>query len=158
MKKTILYIFFIVILFASSCSFFEKKQDTNIIQRDTLVLVLSDMHITDILLAQNKSFDRNLKDTTGKKSYYNYLFRKYNINEYKFLETIKYYSANTKEYEEIYSDVIDELSRRKEIIISQIDSIRNAKMREKPKSKKIKQKIIEEKLREHKKLKGSEIR
>ena len=117
----------ILLILFNSCTSFFTEENKDIIEHDTLVMVLADIQIADILLIQNRNFDRNLKDTTGKKSYYNFVFKKYNINEFQFIKTIEYYGQNTKEYSEIYTDVIDELSKRRAEIATTIDSTGNQK-------------------------------
>lgn len=121
-------IILILILFSSySCSSFFAEENYDIIPRDTFVMVLADMHLTDVLLVENRNFDRNLNDTTGKKSYYNILLKKHEINEYKFIKTVEYYSENTVEYSQIYTDVINELSKRRVEVLTPIDSLQNIK-------------------------------
>lgn len=116
----------IILLFLfNSCTSLFTEENKDIIEHDTLVMILADIQIADILLIQNKKFDRNLNDTTGKKSYYNFIFKKYKINEFRFIKTIEYYGQNTKEYSEVYTDVIDELSKRRAEIVTPIDSLRD---------------------------------
>ncbi len=118
----------IILLFLfNSCTSFFTEENKNIIEHDTLVMILADIQIADILLIQNRKFDRNLNDTTGKKSYYNFIFKKYNINEFRFVKTIEYYGQNTKEYSEVYTNVIDELSKRRAEVATPIDSTGNLK-------------------------------
>ena len=118
----------IILLFLfNSCTSLFTEENKDIIEHDTLVMILADIQIADILLIQNKKFDRNLNDTTGKKSYYNFIFKKYKINEFRFIKTIEYYGQNTKEYSEVYTDVIDELSKRRAEVTTPIDSTENVK-------------------------------
>jgi len=113
----------IFILLSVSCKHFQNDGTKDIISRDTFVMALIDMHITDIFLSKEQRLDRNLNDTTGKISYYNFMYKKYHINEYRFTKTVDYYSQHCDEYSLIYKDVIDELSKRR----SDLDSLQKKK-------------------------------
>ena len=133
MNKILISIILLVLF--NSCTSFFTEENKDIIQHDTLVMFLADMQVADILLIQNRNFDRNLNDTTGKKSYYNFIFKKYNINEFRFIKTIEYYGKNTQEYSEIYTNVIDELSKRRAEVTTPIDSTGSLKNDSLPKEK-----------------------
>jgi hypothetical protein len=105
------------LLFFTSCNWSQSDSE-EIIERDQFVLMLVDLHLADVLLAQSQLFDHQLADTSGKKSYYNYIFKKYNTNEYKFSKTVEYYARHNAEYYDIYSEVIDELSKKRAEMIS----------------------------------------
>lgn len=113
----------ILLFFVNSCTYFEAEVDPDIIQRDTFILSLVDVHIADVLLAKERKFDKSLKDTTGKKSYYNSIFKKYKINEYRFNKTVTYYGEHIPEYNEIYKEVIEKLSEAR----AEVDTLKQAR-------------------------------
>ncbi len=118
MKKTINKIIFLGIFVSqifgiSSCQWFSENGNDEIIERHRFIHVLADIHVADAILSHKNLNDRDLKDTTGKKSYYNSIFKKYQITEYKFAKSVEYYSKNPQKYYEIYTEVIDELNKKR---------------------------------------------
>lgn len=120
MQKIIITI--LLISFSVSCTYFSgKEKNKEVIGRDTFTQVLVEMHIADVVLGRERKMDRDLIDTTGKKSYYNTIFKKYKVNEYRFNKTVEFYGLHSAEYSEIYKEVVDELSARR----AKVDSAKN---------------------------------
>ena len=106
-SKLIGFTFFFCCVFFVSCSDSNKSE---VIEKDVLINILTDLHITDALLANKGMYDGRIKDTT--KSYYNYLLKKYNISRADFDYSLDYYSNNAEEYILIYDEVIAKIDER----------------------------------------------
>ncbi|MBN1252902.1 MAG: DUF4296 domain-containing protein [Bacteroidales bacterium] len=90
-----------ILLILSSCS--NKETDENI-SKEKFILVLADLHKSNAILSDFGLYDSKLKDRNA--SYYNYVFKKYNITRAQFDNTVKYYSENLDDYVIIYDQVI----------------------------------------------------
>jgi len=96
----------ILILFFSSIFFIScgERTGTTVIEKKVLIDILTDLHITDALLANKGMYDGKLKDTT--ESYYNFVLKKYDISRAEFDYSLDYYINNAEEYLLIYDEVI----------------------------------------------------
>ena len=115
MKK--ITVAFLTLLVISSCVNNSIPEESYMISRDTLVLVIADMHKTDALLMNSGMLDRNLRKKNA--SYYNHIYKKYHITEYRFGRTIQTYTTYPEEYFEVYDDVLDILSEE----LAKIDTL-----------------------------------
>jgi len=112
MKKLFKYIILIFtsIIFIVSCS-----ENNEIIEKDKLVIILSDLHKTNAILGDKKLLDVNLKKK--KASYYNYFFKKHNITQAQFEKTIDYYSHNLQDYVLLYDEIVLNLKNEELVYI-----------------------------------------
>ena len=99
---------FVVLAFAlQSCSRGDGARPE--INKDKLVDVLVDIHITDgYLLYSGTRIDRDRDKIEGA---YDYVLRKHNITPKQFRNTMKYYSRHTGDYERLYNKVIEKLTK-----------------------------------------------
>ena len=120
--KKIAYILFFTTIFLFSCS---KKQEPEykIIPKDTMAMILADIHIADATLSHIKNIPPGQND-----KYYLYIFKKYNTNKTVFDSSISYYTTHGKEYEKIYEDVMFRLNKLEGEIMAEKDSSRNDKL------------------------------
>jgi hypothetical protein len=95
------------ISFLFSC---QKGANVQLIEKEELVNILTDIHIADALLANKGMYDGKLKDTT--KSYYNYILKKYDISRADFEYTLSYFGENPEEYLFIYDEVIAKIEEK----------------------------------------------
>src|SRR4051794_38303754 len=103
---------FLSVLF-SACGENEEKKapiPPNILKKETMISILVDMHILEAassfrLLADSSRF-------VSPVPYQNEILKKYGTNKKNFMESLKYFADNYEEFEAIYDEVIDELSRR----------------------------------------------
>ncbi|MDF1550753.1 MAG: DUF4296 domain-containing protein [Bacteroidales bacterium] len=100
-------IILLLILSGISCS---QDNDVDVIEKEKFVDILTDMHLTDAILANKGWYDAKLKDTT--RSYYNYILKKYDISRAEFDYSLDYYSHNIEEYNIMYDEVIAKLNEK----------------------------------------------
>ncbi len=111
--KDLLFIFFIVSMLLVSCK--PKADETpkpdNLISRDTLTMMMYDIHIIDAALATNA-----VKDTGVYSRYnlYQSMFVKYNRTEDDFNASMRYYVINdVMKIHEMYDVVLARLNEEK---------------------------------------------
>lgn len=99
--------FAFVVLFIFSCSN-SKQPPTDIIPRDTLISVIVDMHIADVILL-NPNVQSKISDISSNKLYQTVL-NKYNITRERFNKSMDYYANNPEVLDSIYDIVIERLN------------------------------------------------
>lgn len=101
--------FVIALLFLSfACSSDQVKIPNYVIQPDSMVPILTDLHITDAYLAINRSRESN----AVKKTFYKSVFSNHGVSKQDFDTSILFYTAHPEVYEAIYDKVMAELSTR----------------------------------------------
>ena len=115
MRKTSLVLILLVLIIACN------KQNTQpvnseILNRKEMVNVLVDCYIVEAALLDisNKDPD-NLKVYT--KQYYDFVFKKHNINRNQLFNNIRYYAFQIKEFSKIYNDVLNKVTKMQTDII-----------------------------------------
>jgi len=100
---------FILLLVISLFSCNNKDIPEYVIPFDDMVDIIVEIHITDGLLTINKVRRNVVKlDTTN---YYNVLLNNYNYNRQDFDTSLYYYSKNINQYDLIYDEVLNRLSK-----------------------------------------------
>jgi len=106
MKK--LFILLSVLFY--SCSEKPEQMAQNILPKDEMVQLLADLHIIDAAfntqIIQSKKLDVNLQQL------YNDACSKRFVTRAQFDSSFSYYTKHLKEMNEIYEELINELSRR----------------------------------------------
>ncbi|WP_316839944.1 DUF4296 domain-containing protein [Pedobacter gandavensis] len=97
----------------------------DIIQPDKMPGVLSDIHLTDAYVASFPSSDSARKVAS---SFYKGIYKKYGIDSAVFARSMAYYNDNPKLLDEIYTSVVDDLTKQK-AVITKSDSLANEKNR-----------------------------
>lgn len=115
MRKTSLVLILLILIIACN------KQNTQpvnseILNRKEMVNVLVDCYIVEAALLDisNKDPD-NLKVYT--KQYYDFVFKKHNINRNQLFDNIRYYAFQIKEFSKIYNDVLNKVTKMQSDII-----------------------------------------
>ncbi|MCK5028042.1 MAG: DUF4296 domain-containing protein [Bacteroidales bacterium] len=104
MKKTLILL---IVFSLFSCN--KNKQPEYVIPFDDMVDIIVEIHITDGLLASNKVRRSLVKmDTTN---YYDALLNNYNYKRHDFDTSLYYYSKNIDQYDLIYDEVLNQLSK-----------------------------------------------
>lgn len=110
----------IVVLFAitASLSFTQctKKEETpiGVIDKDTLVNVLYDIHLTNGI--SNNRHDLSLKYKNLNPDLYRAVLNKYNIADTTLENSLKYYMINIEQLESIYDKVINKFQIEQDIL------------------------------------------
>jgi hypothetical protein len=120
-----------VFIFFISCQ--GEKAPAGIIEKDKMIGIFVDMHISDSYLYQIQNTDTMLMQA---KSRYNYIFKKHAIDSAKFSNSLNYYSLNPKELDEMYQKVVDSLEGLEKSLKPKPKVLRKPKP--KPKAKKVK--------------------
>jgi len=111
MKKN----FFIIIitLFVISCN---KPKD--VIKREKFIEILAEIHIYDAILTKESLFDKNIL-TKDSVSFYNYLYKKYDISKKQFQENLEFYTSDIEDFQNIYAEVSANLNLK----LANLDSL-----------------------------------
>jgi hypothetical protein len=97
----------ILLLCTISCSNNEDNQ--KIIDKNTMIEVLVDIHLADATLSiANLKINR---DTSEIELYYGDVLKKYRITQNQIDNSLKYYTSRPKEFEKIYEKVSEKLAK-----------------------------------------------
>ena len=86
---------------------------SNIIQRDSMVAILIDIHLAESMI-QNIRRDRDTTHNATIQDYYQTIFKQHQISEEQFKEAFIYYSKNIEQFDAIYEDMQIRLSKMEE--------------------------------------------
>jgi len=101
------YFYILIVLITFSCSR-NNNFSEDIIPKDTMALVLADLHIADATL----SVISNEKNFKTPNNYYFSLLKKYNISKARLDSSISYYSKNGDEFDKIYEEIMFIISKK----------------------------------------------
>jgi len=114
MKTSILA--FVFVLFLASCGGSESSGlgfDTAlIIPEDSLISIITDIHIVDAAAKQN--IIPNNGNNLMKYKEYKAIFEKYGVSKTRFDSTINWYTRNDKKFDKIYDKIIENLVKMEE--------------------------------------------
>lgn len=108
-QKIILYIIVAVSIF--SCNKPTKKE---VLPPEKMQAILQDIHLYDAILNEKKYMDKNLKDST--QSYYNSIWKKYNISYSEFNKSLNFYSARPEILTKMYDNILKNYSEQRDSI------------------------------------------
>ena len=80
-----------------------------VIAKDTMILLFTDMHLADAD-AQLKNANFDSSNFILKKDF-EIIFAHYNINQKRFQQSLKYYTSHPKEMDDMYVQVVSNLSK-----------------------------------------------
>jgi len=106
-------LFFVFILFIS-CNSKKEVAPPNygkILNHTQITDVLVDVFLIEAALQNNMQDGKDTKQYTI--NWYNYLYKKHQINRQQFLNSMQYYCFRIKELSQIYNDVINRLTAMK---------------------------------------------
>lgn len=110
MKRALLILPVILILFA--CKNNSKEEipppPENVVSQQEMVDILVDVQLIEAAIKSDN--DRKRKSDLYTNYYYDYLFEKHSISKDDFLASLKYYQENIQLFDEIYAEVIEQLS------------------------------------------------
>jgi len=108
LRFTVILFFVQFIYGCSSC----KKNEAVILDEDTFVDVLVDIHLADAILHANKY--RINRDSVKIHLYYNDVLIKHNVTQKQIQNTIGYYTNHPKKFEKIYNKVSEKIVKLEE--------------------------------------------
>ena len=113
MNRIFAVVSFLTILILFSCTpkqdLTENKVPENIIQPDSMVVIIVDMQVAEAVLREMRrigKYEENIAITSFEK-----VFTKHNISKKKYEESTAYYEQHLEIYENIYEKVITKLSQ-----------------------------------------------
>jgi len=104
-------LFVICCLIIIGCN--QKKETIipqNIIPKDTMALMMTDVQIAEAKIVGN--LDKDGKSKINPQEYYYEIYQKYQINEKKFKESFTFYTAHPELFDEIYEEVVTQLKKQ----------------------------------------------
>ena len=107
--KGIYFFLIITILLSVGCNNKQQVENeilTEIIDKDTIVLMLMDIHIADSYLSINPTAG---KDKIKAVDFYYSIFDKYGYTKEQFKYSVDYYSKQPQEFEKMYEKVLNKL-------------------------------------------------
>jgi hypothetical protein len=107
----VLITFFILQGCTTDISEKKEKPPADLIPRDEMVDVIADMHLYDAVIKEEQKKHRNVQKS--KVYLYRTVMEKYHITREQFESSLKYYQQDLDEYDKIYDDVIEKLSKMK---------------------------------------------
>ncbi len=105
----ILYCFLSLLLIIPSCREDIGEKPSYLISRDRMVNILLDIHLADAVYQTRHFSDEKLMQYSESDFYYSIL-KKHQIADSVFEKSLIYYSGKPKEFEKIYTRVINKLT------------------------------------------------
>lgn len=90
----------------------KNSQSSETISRRKFIRILIDIHKTDAFLGIENLNDNFFLDHADSLSYYNSIFKKYNVTVQEFYNTVEYYVKNMDKFLEIEKVVVDSLKNQ----------------------------------------------
>lgn len=138
MKKHLIAFFFVVFLLTGiGCNNNQKK---HIIPKDDFVDILVDIHLMDGIMREPNLRKSLIKNDTI--DYYDAILRAHNYSKEQFDSTMIYYSKDIKEFDNIYQNVLSNLSQMEAEAEDELEQQRKEKERMKKKKEKEQQKRL----------------
>jgi hypothetical protein len=97
-------------LVLSACGSGEPKTPAGIIPKQPMIMLLTDVHLAEAALTMKSINGASVKDYAGPQ--YEYVFKLHHSNREQFIKSLKYYSSQPKELEEMYTEVLAEISKK----------------------------------------------
>lgn len=105
------YTIFLIIVFSFSCGKNTRThKNDRVIPQKTFVQMLIQIHLADAIFSKENLSDSKLNMDSA--SYYNQIFKKYNINRKQFFFSLNYYIKHIDKFIAIQTIVIDSLKKR----------------------------------------------
>ncbi len=87
------------------------KKNTYVLKEDEMVVILTEIHLTEAILYQNVGRNKTKED---KLAYYNYVYEKYGVTKAQVDSSINYYSYYAPKFNDIYKRVVERLEKMDE--------------------------------------------
>jgi len=122
-------VYFLMVSFSllfASCSQNEKV-NKDIINKDTLINVIVDMHLGDAILLEPTVISKQI--VINKQEYYSAILKKHSIKQEDFQKSVDYYSQSPEKYEKLYETVVERITQLQGVLLSK-DSLNNKLQKE----------------------------
>jgi len=95
-----------------SCSNSEEKIPENILSKTAFATILKEIHLKEASFELNKTKNMETAKIELVNAYFN-IYKKNKISEEDFKETLNYYSENPKKLEQIYTNILEQLTKER---------------------------------------------
>ena len=95
-----------------SCSDSEEKIPENIFPKTAFETILKEIHLAEASFELNKTKDMENAKIELYHDYFN-IYKKNKISEEDFKETLNYYSENPEKLEQIYTNILEQLTKER---------------------------------------------
>ena len=109
--KARLIIFVSLLVFVACNSTETLSSDEKLIPRDSMVMLMVDIHITDAILIQAVNHRKIQPNQIP--SYYSDLLKTHNVSKLRFDNSLQHYSDDLEVFSEMYDNIMAELSLKK---------------------------------------------
>lgn len=99
-----------LLLLLASCKNDKIAIPDDILKPEKMKLILTDVHVTDALAEQKTQEGMDEKRLTAE--YHMQIFKNHGITEQDFKKSLVFYEANPKLMDEVYAEVLSELTKR----------------------------------------------
>jgi hypothetical protein len=94
----------------SSCTYMGDEKPKNVLSKDTMAVVLADVHMAEALLFVRNIYGDQGNQTVG--SHYEYIYKIHHITRQQWEISYKYYSEHPAELSKIYDEVLNILNKK----------------------------------------------
>lgn len=101
----------LVIVFLVACQHDAVKRPTPLLEHSQMVALMTDLQLADAYVSDLKANGTDVKELTTK--VHDSVFRIHNVASEAFEENLEWYSANIKELNKVYEDVLNNLEQIK---------------------------------------------
>lgn len=115
-KHSFLFFGCLLIISLSACTKNEVSIPSDIIPKDSMVYIMMDVHLAEAAV-KTAAADTNYK--LNIKTYYDLIYKKYNITDSNFNKSLKFYTDNPVLLEQIYQKIAEEMSRKEAEVFKQ---------------------------------------
>jgi len=102
----------ILICLLSACLHSDQKITKYLLSQNTLENILKEIHLAEAIFELNKNTNMQNAENELANSYF-YIYKNHKISEEIFKETLNYYSKNPEKLEQIYTNVLEQLTKEK---------------------------------------------
>jgi hypothetical protein len=103
------FLILVMVLVFSACDEPVVEKPKKLVPRDRMVDMLTDMHIAESVF-QNRRYSSDQVFQFTEADFYYSILKKYNVVDSTFEKSLIYYSSYPKEFEKIYSRVLNKLN------------------------------------------------
>jgi hypothetical protein len=109
------HLLFIIILFSfGSCSHINDNKPADLIPQGEMIQVLADMHVADALVEHK--FGQQTPNLPFTNALYTQIYKNHHITAAQFKSSYKYYEMHSQEMDNMYTQIITELSKREAVM------------------------------------------
>lgn len=110
MEKRLRLVILFILLISTGCWNKEKKAPEGILSKEQMIPVLVDIQLAEAALVIKNFHGDSAKQYAA--DYYNFIYIRHQVTKEEFEKSLNYYIEHPKQLDQIYSEVIAELSKK----------------------------------------------